>query len=149
MSKYFEALDEYDKQDGDKSIFLAGGIVGVSYNWQREMAERLSDSNLIVLNPRRVFPEGDPYATTKQIKWEFDHLRKADMILFWFAKEGLCQTSFYELGAWSMTDKPLFIGIEPGYVKRGGVEKQTKLARPDVPIVYSLDDLELLVKGSI
>lgn len=149
MVKYFEALSEYEKQEGDKSIFLAGGIVGCDYNWQRELTERLSDSPLIVLNPRRVFPGDDPYATTKQIKWEFDHLRKADMISFWFPAEGKCMTSYFELGAWSMTDKPLFVGIEPGYMKRGGIEKQMKLARPDLTIVYSMEDLELIIKESI
>ena len=39
--KYFEALDEYEPQEGEKSIFLAGGITGCP-DWQKEMADRLS-----------------------------------------------------------------------------------------------------------
>lgn len=146
--RYIEAITNYEKQPGEKSIFLAGGIIGCG-DWQKEMAERLSDTNLIVLNPRRAeFPE-ETNTTTIQIKWEFDHLRKADIIMFWFPKEGQCMTSLFELGTWSNTNKPLFVGIEPGYVKRGGMIKQLALVRPDMPVVSNLEDLELLIKGSI
>jgi len=150
--KYVEALEEYTYQFSDgKSIFLAGGIIGCG-DWQTEMTDRLSDSDLVVFNPRRSnfpTPDEDPYATTVQIKWEFDHLRKADIVLFWFPKEGLCQTSLYELGAMAMTDKPLFVGTEAGYIKQGGVARQLKLIRPEVAVVNNLEDLELMVKGSI
>lgn len=40
-----------------------------------------------------------------------------------------------------MTDKPLFIGIHPNYPRRQDVEIQTSLVRPDIKIVYSLQDL--------
>lgn len=146
--KYIEAIANYEKVAGEKSIFLAGGIIGCG-DWQTEMIDRLSDTNLVVLNPRRNNFPHDPYATTIQIKWEFDHLRKADMILFWFPKEGLCQTSLYEIGCWAASSKPLFVGIQPGYVKDGGLRKQLALVRPDMPVVNNLEDLELLIKGSI
>jgi hypothetical protein len=150
MGRYFQALSEYTKQDGERSIFLAGGIIETKYDWQQEMTERLSDTDLVVLNPRRNdFPKEDPYATTHQIKWEYDHLRKADMILFWFPSEAPCMTSLFELGTWSCSDKLLFVGIESGYVKRGGMIKQLALVRPDMPVVNNLEDLELLIKGSI
>ena len=146
--KYIEAITNYEKLPGERSIFLAGGIIDCG-DWQKEMTDRLSDTNLIILNPRRNdFPE-ETNATVTQIKWEFDHLRKADMILFWFPREGPCMTSLFELGTWSHSDKPLFIGIEPGYVKRGGMIKQLALIRPELPIVNNLEDLELLIKGSI
>ena len=146
--KYVEAIENYEKAASEKSIFLTGGIIGCG-DWQTEMADRLFDTNLVVLNPRRSnFPE-DPYATTIQIRWEFEHLRKADMVLFWFPKDGLCQTSLYELGSQVMMNRPLFVGVEPGYVKRGGIQKQLALVRPEIPVVDNLEDLELMVKGSI
>ena len=149
--KYIEATNEWEREPGERAIFLAGGIIGCP-DWQTEMTERLSDTNLVVLNPRRAnFPDHacEPYATTIQIKWEFDNLRTADMVLFWFPKEGLCQTSLYELGSQVMMNKPLFIGVEHGYVKAGGIKKQMALVRPEVPVVNNLEDLELLIKGSI
>src|SRR5262249_54129317 len=90
------------------------------------------------------FPIDDPGAAEEQIRWEFEHLRKADAILFWFPGETLCPIALYELGAWSMTDKPLFVGTHPAYARRQDVLIQTRLARPDVPVTESLADLAAL-----
>lgn len=125
-----------------KSIFLAGGITDCP-DWQSDMVEKLSQTTLTLINPRRKnFPIHDPNAAEFQIKWERDHLVKADAILFWFPSETLCPIVLYELGAWSMTTKPIFVGIDPKYQRRQDVEIQTSLVRPDtVKIVYSLQDL--------
>jgi len=96
----------------------------------------------ILFNPRRAdFPIHDPTAAQKQITWEYEHLRIASTILFWFPKETLCPIVLYELGAWSMADKSIFVGVHPEYQRHQDVEIQTGLIRPDVEIVYSLMDL--------
>ncbi len=123
------------------AVFMAGGITGCP-DWQREMRDLLCESGLLLLNPRRRnFPIGDPEAAPQQIKWEHRHLRRADMILFWFCAATLNPIVLYELGAWSMTDKPIAVGIEPGYQREADVRIQTELARPDVPVVTRLPDL--------
>jgi hypothetical protein len=123
------------------SLFLAGGITGCP-DWQREMIAHLAKSRFDLLNPRRAaFPIADPSAADEQIRWEHEHLRRADAILFWFAAEQLQPIALYELGAWSMTKKPLFVGADPGYARRRDVEIQTGLVRPDVVVVSSLDEL--------
>lgn len=128
-----------------KSVFLAGGITGCP-DWQREMRGLLCESGLAILNPRRRdFPIGDPDAARKQIEWEHRHLRKADLILFWFCAATLNPIVLYELGAWSMTRKPIAIGIEPGYARSQDVIIQTGLTRPDVLIHSSLRDLAIAV----
>ncbi len=138
---YVEALDELKESVEGKSVFLAGGITGCP-DWQQEMRILLQDTDLILLNPRRkCFPIGDPGAAQEQIAWEHRQLRMADAILFWFPRETLCPIVLYELGAWSMTSKPIFVGIHPEYTRRQDVEIQTGLVRPDVEIVYSLEDL--------
>lgn len=136
--RYIEAPNTV-KDHSRKSIFLAGGITGCP-NWQADMASvLLKITDLVVFNPRREnFPMGDPNAGREQIKWEYDHLRLADYILFWFPSETICPIVLYELGAWSMTDKPIFVGIDPNYVRQFDVEQQTQLVRPDIEIVYSL-----------
>ena len=138
--KYIEALEEH--QPGVlPAVFLAGGITGCP-DWQREIVDLLGDEPAVLLNPRRAFfPMGDIEAGSKQIEWEYRHLRLADAILFWFPKETLCPIGLYELGAWSMTAKPLFVGIHSEYPRRQDVEVQTRLARPVVSVVYSLTDL--------
>jgi hypothetical protein len=40
-----------------------------------------------------------------------------------------------------MTNKLLFVGIHPNYLRRQDVEIQTALVRPDIRIVYSLEAL--------
>lgn len=136
---YVEAPTRYSGEG--LSLFLAGGISGC-VNWQSEMVHLLTKSDWVLLNPRRTdFPIDNPAAASAQIKWEYDHLRKASAILFWFPCETLCPITLYELGTWSMTNKPLFVGIHPDYQRIQDVEIQTALARPDVQIVYSLPAL--------
>jgi len=107
----------------------------------------LKDTDWVLLNPRwEHFPIHDPSAALAQITWEYEHLRVANAILFWFPSETICPIGLYELGAWSMMHKPLFVGVHPDYSRRRDVEIQTSLSRPDVGIVYSLEDLAKAVR---
>ena len=126
---------------GSSTLFLAGGITGCP-DWQTDLLRLLADTDLVVFNPRRKdFPIGDPNAALEQIAWEHHVLRQADIISFWFPKETLCPITLYELGAWSMTQKPLCVGMHPEYQRRQDVEIQTALARADISIVYDLVQL--------
>jgi hypothetical protein len=139
MSTYVEAPTEFT--GGGFSLFLAGGITGCP-DWQREAATALADLPVILLNPRREnFPIDDPVSAPEQVEWEYRHLRRASAILFWFPQEALCPIALYELGAWSMTDKTLFVGAHPLYARRTDVVIQTRLVRPDVQVVFALGEL--------
>jgi len=138
--RYIESPKKIIGETG-KSLFLAGGIAGTP-DWQQKVRRYLNNVNVILFNPRRKdFPIDDPAAAQTQIEWEYNHLRKASMILFWFPKETLCPIVLYELGAWSMTSKILFVGVHPEYKRRQDVEIQTKLVRPEIQIVYDLGSL--------
>jgi hypothetical protein len=144
--QYVEALNEYEPGPLP-AVFLAGGISGCP-DWQREVVGLLRDDPVVLLNPRRAaFPIGDPEAGLKQIEWEHRHLRKADSILFWFPRETLCPIALYELGAWSMTAKPLFVGAHLDYPRRLDVEVQTRLARPAIRVVNNWTDLAEQVRS--
>lgn len=145
--KYVEAPKRH-WYSGNTSVFLAGGISNCP-NWQIELVNKLKDTDLFFLNPRRHnFPMGDKEEGMKQIKWEFAHIKRADMISFWFPKETLCPITLFELGACSMMDKPIFVGCHPDYKRRFDVEIQLELRRPEVEIVYSLDDLANQLRSS-
>jgi hypothetical protein len=123
------------------SLFLGGGISGCP-DWQARMIELLSGVDLVLLNPRREnYPWNDPAAAHEQIVWEHRHLRRATALLFWFPGETLCPITLYELGAWSMTSKPLFVGTHPDYSRRLDIVIQTGLVRPGVPVVSTLEEL--------
>jgi hypothetical protein len=141
--RYIECPDTY--QGSERTLFMAGGITGCG-DWQAELAVLLRDTDWVLLNPRRKnFPMHDAAEAERQIKWEHEHFRAASAISFWFPCETLCPITLYELGAWSMTDKPLFVGVHPDYQRRIDVEIQTRLARPEVKIVYSLEALARLL----
>jgi hypothetical protein len=140
--QYIEAPNEIETRA--KKLFLAGSISGAP-DWQRYVVPKLKYLDIAVYNPRREnFPIKDPSAAVEQISWEHKYLNAADLISFWFCEETIGPIVLYECGAWTKTSKPIIIGMDPGYERRKDVEIQTKLERPGVPIVYSLDDL---VKG--
>ena len=144
--KYIEALHDHIQAKDECSLFLAGGITGCP-DWQQEAVQLFQSTEITLFNPRRKdFPINDPHAATEQIKWEHCYLRKADAILFWFPCETLCPIVLYELGAWSMTSKPIFVGRDLDYQRKKDVEIQTKLTRPEVEVVGSLDALVAQVK---
>lgn len=144
-----EAPKIYELWMDHNSLFLAGGITDCP-NWQQQMIQRLESDDFILFNPRRQnFPIHDPTAHAEQVRWEHEYLRRAWAILFWFPCETLCPIVLYELGAWSLTDKPLYIGIHPEYRRRSDVEIQTQLVRPEIEMVYSLDDLAEQVETAI
>ena len=137
--RYIECPGIYD--GNEPSLFIAGGISNCA-DWQSEFIKKLDGLDITVLNPRRKnFDVNDPRMEEEQIKWEFDHLLKADACSFWFTKETLCPITLYELGKQTVLNKTLFVGVHPNYKRKKDVEIQTKLERPEVDIVYSLDDL--------
>jgi len=137
---YVEAPDMWIESD-DVKLFLAGGITNCP-DWQQDMVEKLRDTELVILNPRREdFPIHDPNAAQAQIEWEFNALRAAEAIQFWFPKETLCPIVLYELGTWSMANKKIFVGTDLGYKRIPDVIIQTQLVRPEVFVVTTLVDL--------
>jgi hypothetical protein len=133
-------------------LFLAGSITNCP-DWQKEVIEKLKDvENLTIYNPRRAdFPIGDPDAAEEQITWEYNKLKEADGVSFWFDSGSLGPITLYELGRWgnSSKDKNLLIGIHPEYQRKQDVEIQTQLSRPETSIVYSIDDLVENIKKLI
>jgi hypothetical protein len=138
---------EAEPEQQQRSLFLAGGISNCP-DWQSALLEDLRDTDWVVFNPRRAdFDAGNSELARGQIEWEHRHLRRSSAIAFWFPPQTLCPITLYELGAWSMTDKALFVGVDPMYARRLDVLEQTRLVRPDVRIVDSLEGLATVLKG--
>ena len=139
-------------------VFLAGGITG-SPDWQQELRRLLEDLPFgTLLNPRRAnFPIHDPAAARQQITWEFQALNQAEIINFWFAREGPQPIVMYEFGRhlarWVLRDPPLkrlIVGIEPGYPRTQDVEIQMELALLEIPVVqHSLREQAQMVREAV
>jgi len=129
-----------DEQAKFASVFLAGGITNCP-DWQSETSKALEGLNITIFNPRRdVFPV-EPKAAEEQILWEFEKLRAADLISFWFPKETLNPITLFEFGAAMERHAALVVGIDPEYERKADLEIQMKLSRPDIHPVYSLAEL--------
>jgi hypothetical protein len=144
---YVEAFSTKHKPSFDRdcygktSLFLAGSI-SESWNWQEYVASKLEKTDLVVINPRREFFDTSvKEEATGQIKWEFDHLAKADMVLFWFSHETLAPITLLEYGKMMMTRKKLFVGCDPAYKRKLDIEVQTELERPGTFIHSNIDSL--------
>lgn len=148
---YIECPDLYDGERA--TVFLAGGISNCP-NWQDVMKDliRKSCSGLVPLNPRRrTFDITRPEMHDEQIKWEFDALRKASVIIFWFPKDTLCPITLFELGTWSVLHKTqgsdIIVGTDPNYARAADVKTQLSLLTgTDFPVVHSLEDLASSLK---
>lgn len=128
-------------------LFLAGGISGCP-DWQEYAERRLAAVSGLLINPRR-YGHLAPEFEAEQVAWEHKALRVSRAILFWFPRETLCPITLFELGAWSMTDKPLFVAVHPEYQRRENVLSQLRLARPDVGVVDSLDEVLVLAEAAL
>lgn len=152
MSIIVEAPNEVYSLKNNENIklFLAGGITNCP-DWQSVMIEKLKDiPNLTIYNPRRKnFPIEDSNAAEAQITWEFNHLRDADIVLFWFSRGSLNPIVLFELGKMIGLNKKIIIGIDPEYERKRDVEIQSKLSIPDIRIEYSFEGLERLVEEFI
>jgi len=128
------------------SVFLAGGITNCP-NWQAEFLSKL-EGDFVVYNPRREnFPIGDPTSAKIQIEWEYERLKAASAVVFWFSRGSLNPIVLYELGRWgtSSSDRPIFIGVDPEYARKLDVEHQVALAKPYTPVYDSLEVLATVV----
>lgn len=131
------------ENERNKKVFLAGGITDCP-DWQTELLGMLEHVNgITIYNPRRLeFDITNKSIQEEQVTWEYVKLRQATVMSFWFSSGSYNPISLYELGMWGTSRNiPLVVGIDPDYIKKSDVIEQVALARPDVKIVFSLEDL--------
>lgn len=140
--KVITAPEQYEKQERDVLMFLAGGITNCK-DWQKEvivLLEKVNPSDLVVFNPRRDnFPIHDPNAAKEQITWEFKYLNMADIFTMYFCSGDSDQPiCMYELGrhlhrisednGGDNIINHVVVSVEDGYKRKNDVIIQTSLA---------------------
>ena len=156
-----EAPNFFLPGSSEPTIFLAGGITNC-YDWQSSFINLLQESHeswrlhsqtLRVLNPRRpVFPDNrDKVEVEKQIAWEFAGLIEADVIVFFFPEgPSVCPIALFELGRWSVSDKPVLVCAEQGYEREQDIELQMRLVKQTgAGQVQLVDSIQYLVQLTI
>ena len=120
-------------------IFLAGGVT-YSPNWQKEALKMLAGTDLIVANPRRdeiISAIGE--TARQQVIWEFENLKSAKVVLFWFPNAETIIT-FLELGKELARKSRIVVGVDPGYNRRFDIETQVHLELPRAVVYTTLDE---------
>jgi hypothetical protein len=135
--KYIESPNDYcyRSQGLATSIFLAGSITNAK-DWQKTVYASIRNANGVVYNPRREnFDINNPKDSRIQIEWEFEYLRKADIIVFYFSHETVAPITLFELGAALernshediRNQQKILIYCEPEYSRKSDVKIQTEL----------------------
>lgn len=150
--RYLEAPETWDPIDmtlESPFVFMAGGITNCP-DWQAELKRILMNKDRglegVLLNPRRKnFPMADPTAAAEQIKWEFDGLNAADIILFWFSRGSDNPIVMFEYGThlyryvYEDSLPAIVVGCDPFYSRAKDVVIQTGLRSPNLPVHLDWD----------
>lgn len=111
MNKFYVAPQVDDTEDNiGRRIFLAGTIdMGNSSDWQNTLISRLSDDryqnlNITIYNPRRD-KELNVDDQEEQIRWELNHLDKADVILVNILPDSKSPITLMEIGLYANSGK--------------------------------------------
>ena len=117
-----EIKNKGENKIGVKSVFLAGTIDnGNSLNWQDKTIIELINlgvKNLEVYNPRREHwnPNPTKEEMEKQIKWEQEHLDKADVIAMVLLDDSKSPISLLEIGLYAKSGK-LVVFCTPNFYR--------------------------------
>lgn len=129
-------------EDEQPSLFLGGGITNCK-DWHYTLVSEVKDFNVTIYNPRRKkFDMDDITQSEIQIKWEFKHMNKADVLVFYFSEETLCPITLFEFGSrmnsciyrklHGLKKQSILIYCEPGYKRKSDVEIQFNLLKIDL-----------------
>lgn len=109
------------------TVFLSGSIsMGAAEPWQDEVAQTLSDLDLLVLNPRRDDWDNSWQQSlsdarfVEQVRWELDGLTNADAVLMHFDPATQSPITLLELGL--MVNKLLWVSCPDGFWRKGNVD---------------------------
>lgn len=132
------------------SVILYGSIEPDPANdWQTSLATSLSDLPVAIINPRC-----DAWDSTwvedisdlrfkKQVEWEMDHAKVADVVAFYFKPGTLTPITLLELGMYAGTGKAV-VCCPKGFYKKGNV--QMVCARYGIELLETLEELESAVR---
>lgn len=126
-------------------IFLAGSIeMGLADEWQKRVAARLKNEEVLLLNPRREDwnadwkQDKDDPVFREQVEWELNALSESDHIILYLDPHTKSPVSLLEMGLYAKSGK-LFVVCPEGFWRKGNVDIVCETY--DIPQFESLDVL--------
>jgi len=146
-----------DETERPLNIFLAGSIeMGVAEDWQTRITKKLSKYNVNIFNPRRddwdSSWEQDPTPGTQfyeQVEWEWDHIKEADLVLFYFDVETKSPITLMELGYALGIGKDVLVCCGKDFHRYGNVAMVMRLEDEEENLFIDEDDWTLKIVSSI
>lgn len=146
-----KAPNDYSAYAGKPAIFLAGSIeMGAAVDWQAEIVKALSDTDVLILNPRR---EGWDFSWKQsisndrfreQVEWELDALDEAGLMLLYFAPKTKSPISLLEYGLYAgRRPDQIVVCCPEGFWRKGNVDIVSKRLG-----VKNVDDLQGLIDAA-
>jgi hypothetical protein len=136
-----KAPNSYDKKR--YTIFLAGAIdMGKAKDWQKEVSEALTEFDITILNPRRDDwdasweQSADNAQFAQQVRWEYDAMDAADMIIYVFTKDSKAPITMYELGRFAR-EKDSLVCVEEGFYRQGNMDIYCHL--DEIPVYHNME----------
>lgn len=138
----------------EKMVFLAGSIeMGAAPDWQKEVIEKLSDTNITFLNPRRTDwdsswkqdPKEGPFR--EQVIWELTSIARSNVVFFYFAPGTISPISLLELGLCVGGEREILVCCPPEYSRYGNVKITCEIA--DVPVYETLDEAIVILRQKL
>ena len=136
-----------NKIGNSTSIFLAGTIDnGNSIDWQKEIINKLSKLNLSleIFNPRRDNWNSNPTKEEmeNQIKWEQEHLDKANLICMVITDNSKLPITLLEMGLYA-TSRKLIVFCTDKFWRYDNVRLTCE--KYNIPL-FNSNDIDLIIK---
>jgi hypothetical protein len=132
------------------AVFLAGSIeMGLAAPWQDALSENLQNTDLILLNPRRLDWDSswrqaaDEPAFREQVLWELQGMERAQLIVMYLDPATKSPVSLLELGLHARSGK-LIVCCPEGFWRKGNVD--ITCLHHGVPQVADLAALEAEIR---
>ncbi len=113
----------------DKILFLAGSIeMDIAEDWQEKVERLLTDTDWIILNPRRDFwdktwfQDKDNAQFREQVEWELLGQESAHKIIMYFDPATKSPVSLLELGLFGKDHEKMVVVCPPGFWRKGNVD---------------------------
>ena len=139
----------------ETAVFLGGSIeMGTAEDWQLALAQRLTASDLVLLNPRREAWDAtwvqsiDNPVFKEQVNWELSALESADLVVFYFAPGTKSPITLMELGIVANErrnrHRRIIVCCPDGYWRKGNIE--VVCDRYSLELVHTFDELVTAIK---
>lgn len=135
-----------DSYDLGKMVFLTGTIDGgKSDNWQRKFYKVLKEKcqqKITIFNPRRdEWPDNHSSEVRNQIRWEHEHLDKADIIVMNILPDSKSPITLMEMGMFAESGK-LMVFCQKDFYRYDNVDMVCK--RYNIPL-YNHNNIDKMV----